>query len=66
MVDYECLTYPNGKRILGFGHFAGVVGAHNGLLAYGKRTGAFELKPAYLCKDLTKLNKHTQNCKCPP
>lgn len=57
MVDYECLTYPNGKRILGFGHFAGVVGAHNGLLAYGKRTGAFELKPAYLCKDFDEIKQ---------
>lgn len=57
MIDYECLTYPNGKRILGFGHFAGVVGAHNGLLAYGKRTGAFTLKPAYLCRDFDEIKQ---------
>jgi alanine dehydrogenase len=46
MVDYECLTHPDGQRILGFGFFAGVVGAHNGLLTYGKRTGAFHLPAA--------------------
>lgn len=57
MIDYECLTYANGKRILGFGHFAGVVGAHNGLLAYGKRTGLFDLKPAYLCKDFDEIKQ---------
>ena len=30
LIDYECLIWENGERILGFGHFAGVVGAHNG------------------------------------
>src|SRR5699024_4983333 len=29
-IDYECLTHEDGHRILGFGFFAGVVGAHNG------------------------------------
>ena len=43
LVDYECLEHDDGTRILGFGFFAGVVGAHNGIMAYGKRTGSFEL-----------------------
>lgn len=43
IVDYECLEHEDGQRILGFGFFAGVVGAHNGLMAYGLRTGAFSL-----------------------
>ncbi len=46
MVDYECLTHTDGQRILGFGFFAGLVGAHNGLLTYGRRTGAFSLPAA--------------------
>lgn len=46
MVDYECLTHSDGQRILGFGFFAGMVGAHNGLLTYGKRTGTFHLPAA--------------------
>ena len=37
MVDYETLTHPNGKRLIGFGRYAGVVGCYNGFLAYGKR-----------------------------
>src|SRR6516164_8146524 len=43
LIDYECLEHDDGQRILGFGFFAGVVGAHNGIMAYGRRTGEFEL-----------------------
>lgn len=43
LVDYECLEHEDGTRILGFGFFAGIVGAHNGMMAYGKRTGSFQL-----------------------
>ncbi len=46
MIDYECLTHADGQRILGFGFFAGMVGAHNGLLTYGRRTGGFHLPAA--------------------
>jgi len=43
LIDYECLEHEDGTRIIGFGFFAGVVGAHNGMMAYGNRTGAFKL-----------------------
>ena len=43
LIDYECLEHLDGTRIIGFGFFAGVVGAHNGIMAYGKRTGAYNL-----------------------
>jgi alanine dehydrogenase len=43
LVDYECLEHEDGQRIIGFGFFAGVVGAHNGMMAYGNRTGLFKL-----------------------
>ncbi len=43
LIDYECLEHEDGQRIIGYGFFAGVVGAHNGMMAYGKRTGLFEL-----------------------
>jgi len=43
LIDYECLEHDDGQRILGFGFFAGVVGAHNGIMAYGQRTGKFGL-----------------------
>jgi len=43
LIDYECLTHEDGQRIIGFGFFAGVVGAHNGMMAFGNRTGSFHL-----------------------
>ncbi|MBL0057125.1 MAG: alanine dehydrogenase [Chitinophagaceae bacterium] len=44
LIDYECLEHADGTRIIGFGFFAGIVGAHNGMMAYGNRTGAFKLQ----------------------
>ena len=51
---------------MGFGHFAGVVGAHNGLLAYGRKTATFDLKPAYLCKDFAEIKQHYAQLQLPP
>lgn len=47
LIDYECLTHIDEQRILGFGLYAGIVGAHNGLLTYGKKTGAYHLPAAH-------------------
>lgn len=47
LIDYECLEHEDGQRIIGFGFFAGVVGAHNGMMAYGNRTGLFKLDRVY-------------------
>jgi alanine dehydrogenase len=47
MIDYECLTHSDEQRILGFGMFAGIVGAHNGLLTYGKKFGLYNLPAAH-------------------
>ncbi len=55
MIDYECLEHEDGQRIIGFGFFAGVVGAHNGMMAYGKRTGAFNLGRVYKNRDYRQL-----------
>lgn len=55
LIDYECLRYPNDGRILGFGRFAGIVGAYNGLMAWGMRYKTFQLKPAHQCFDLEEL-----------
>jgi alanine dehydrogenase len=47
LIDYECLEHDDGQRIIGFGFFAGVVGAHNGMMAYGNRTGLYKLDRVY-------------------
>lgn len=55
LIDYECMEHDDGTRIIGFGFFAGVVGAHNGMMAYGNRTGAFKLGRVYKQKSFQQL-----------
>ncbi len=55
LIDYECLEHEDGTRIIGFGFFAGIVGAHNGIMAYGHRTGTFSLDRVYKLKSFREL-----------
>src|SRR6478672_4802273 len=55
LVDYECLEHDDGQRIIGFGFFAGVVGAHNGMMEYGNRTGTFKLDRVYKQRSFREL-----------
>jgi alanine dehydrogenase len=55
LIDYECMEHEDGQRIIGFGFFAGVVGAHNGMMAYGERSGLFHLERVYKQKDFKQL-----------
>lgn len=55
LIDYECLEHEDGQRIIGFGFFAGVVGAHNGMMAYGERTGLFHLDRVYKQRSFREL-----------
>ncbi len=66
LIDYECLTHDDGHRMLGFGFFAGVVGAHNGLMAYGKKTGIFSFRRVTECRDLQELTETYYGIKLPP
>ncbi|HUR10713.1 MAG TPA: NAD(P)-dependent oxidoreductase [Flavitalea sp.] len=66
LIDYECLEHDDGQRILGFGFFAGIVGAHNGMMAYGKRSGKFELSRVFQQKSLRSLIHTYFGLKIPP
>jgi saccharopine dehydrogenase (NAD+, L-lysine-forming) len=55
MIDYECLLHDDGQRIIGFGFFAGIVGAHNGMMVYGQRTGSFSLDRVHRHRSFRKL-----------
>jgi len=41
LLDYEVLTNEKGSRVIAFGKFAGMVGAHNAIWTYAQRTGEF-------------------------
>ena len=65
MIDYECLTHTDEQRILGFGLFAGIVGAHNGLLTYGKKFGLYELPAAHAVRSYKELLAAYERLKLP-
>ena len=66
LIDYECLSHEDGQRILGFGFFAGIVGAHNGMMAFGKRTGAYDLQRVYKQRSFRELIHTYFGLKLPP
>ena len=55
LIDYEVLTNKQGVRIVAFGRYAGLVGAYNGLLTYGKKYNLYNLRRANECFDLDDL-----------
>ncbi|MFN2458681.1 MAG: NAD(P)-dependent oxidoreductase [Chitinophagaceae bacterium] len=55
LVDFECLEHEDGQRIIGFGFFAGIVGAHNGMMVYGKRTNSFNLERVFRQRNFKQL-----------
>ncbi|MCC7301841.1 MAG: alanine dehydrogenase [Bacteroidia bacterium] len=65
MIDYETLTDPDLNRILGFGHYAGLVGAYNGIRGYGLRYNLFYLKPANQCHDRREMEKELKKIRLP-
>ena len=65
MIDYEALTYPKNGRILGFGRYAGIVGAYNAFLAFGIKSNSYNLKPANECLDYKELKQELKKVKLP-
>jgi len=65
MIDYETLTDKSHNRIIGFGRYAGVVGAYNGILGYGLKYDLFRLKPAHLCRDRAEMEEELKRVKLP-
>ena len=51
LIDYETIKNKQNKRVIGFGRYAGIVGAYNGFRAMGLKTGLFDIKPANKCAD---------------
>jgi alanine dehydrogenase len=60
LVDYEVLT-KNGNRLIAFGRYAGIVGAYNGLRAWGEKYGSYSLIPAHACYDMKDMLTQLEN-----
>ncbi|WP_299676350.1 NAD(P)-dependent oxidoreductase [uncultured Tenacibaculum sp.] len=52
MFDHETIIKENGARLIGFGRYAGLVGAYNGFRAIGLKENAFELPKVESLEDL--------------
>ncbi len=66
LIDYEVLTNEAGERLIAFGFYAGIVGAHNGLWTYGQRTGAFTLPRLCESHDYAEVLKVYDQLELPP
>ena len=66
LIDYEVLTDEQGQRLIAFGFYAGVVGAHNGLWTYGQRTGEFTLPRLYQRLDYAAVQAVYESLNLPP
>ncbi|MEQ8925930.1 MAG: NAD(P)-dependent oxidoreductase [Fulvivirga sp.] len=65
LIDYELLTDSEGTRVVAFGRYAGLVGAYNGILTYGKRYNLFNIRPANKCFDLEDLKTEYEKVDLP-
>ena len=60
LIDYELIKRANGRRVIGFGRWAGIVGAYHGLRAWGMRHGTFALPRAIDCADMKDMVSHAK------
>ena len=65
LVDWEHLTNTEGTRVIAFGRYAGIVGAYNGILTYGKKFDLFHLKTANSCFDMAEMKQEYTKVKLP-
>ena len=65
LYDHEVIKDKNDFRLVGFGRYAGLVGAYNGLRAYGKRHQLFNLPKAEHLDDLDALKKELDSIELP-
>jgi len=55
LYDHEVITNKNNGRLIGFGRYAGLVGAYNGIRGIGIREELFELPKAEALPDLKSM-----------
>lgn len=51
LYDHEVITAQNGQRLVAFGRYAGIVGAYNGVRAYGLKYDLYSLPKAETLDD---------------
>jgi len=65
LFDHELITRPNGARLIGFGYYAGLVGAYNAFRALGLQDKLFELPKVETLHDLQELKAELDKIQLP-
>ncbi|MGB3607521.1 NAD(P)-dependent oxidoreductase [Psychroserpens sp.] len=65
LYDHETIVKQNGARLIGFGRYAGLVGAYNGFRAMGLRDGLFKLPKVETLADLDAVKAELDKIKLP-
>jgi len=63
--DHETIIKENGKRLIGFGRYAGLVGAYNGFRALGLRDKLFDLPKVEMLHDFAEMKEELDKIKLP-
>lgn len=65
LYDHETIVDHRGLRLIGFGYFAGIVGAYNGVRTYGLKYNLFDLPKAVSLTDKKALIKELKKIQLP-
>ena len=65
LMDHETIAKENGSRLIGFGRYAGIVGAYNGFRAYGLKHNSFSLPKAETLESRQDLINELQKIELP-
>ena len=65
LIDYEVMKNKSGKRLIGFGRYAGIVGCYNGFRALGLKKELFTLKKASECENRVELEEELKKIVLP-
>ncbi len=66
LYDHEVITDPREIRLVAFGRYAGIVGAYNGIRAYGLKKGLYDMPKAETLKDQKALIEEMRKVSLPP
>lgn len=66
LYDHETIVKQSGTRLIGFGRYAGLVGAYNGFRALGLRDGLFNLPKVETLADLNAVKRELDKITIPP
>lgn len=66
LYDYETIVDSENRRLIGFGRYAGIVGAYNGIRAFGIKFELFKLPKAETLSGKEALISHLKRVILPP